>query len=293
VDVVGGDGIQSGRGRLPTFLVIGAMKSGTTTVYRHLLRHPQVFVPKLKELDFFVGGPQWHAGVDWYRSQYEDSGDAVALGDVSPNYTKYPTIPHVPERIAELMPDVRLIYLLAHPLARMQSHYLHFASTGFETRPCERALLEDERYLNVSRYGMQVARYLSCFDRSQLLLLRSEDLRNDGAATMRRIHEFVGVQPDGAPNHVDIVAHRTADKRVPRAGVRRLSSAGAYRRGVELLPRRAARLWEQVTTAPAGPERAELSPSARAKLLPPLRDDLALLQSLTGEDFSSLLPEPG
>src|SRR5207244_11766706 len=87
---------------LPTFLVIGAMKSGTTSLYRYLQAHPDVYMSEEKELNYFTGGQNWERGVSWYEAQFEKAGSARAIGEASTNYTNYPQIAAVPERIARL-----------------------------------------------------------------------------------------------------------------------------------------------------------------------------------------------
>ena len=73
---------------LPNFLVIGAAKAGTTSLYHYLRGHPQVFMSERKELNFFVENDGWVKGTSWYERQFEGAGDAVAVGEATPNNTK-------------------------------------------------------------------------------------------------------------------------------------------------------------------------------------------------------------
>src|SRR6266568_6603804 len=94
-------------GRLPNFFVIGAMKAGTTSLYEYLFAHPNVFLPtETKEPAFFARN--WRRGEGWYRSLFAGAGDAVAVGEASTSYTKYPTITTVPDRMASVVPEARL-----------------------------------------------------------------------------------------------------------------------------------------------------------------------------------------
>lgn len=110
---------------LPNFLIIGAAKSGTTSLYRYLRDHPQVFMAHSKELKFFASRTRWGFGPGWYAWQCSDADGAVAIGEASPSYTRYPQRRGVPERVAQVLPDARLVYLIRHPIERMRSHYLH------------------------------------------------------------------------------------------------------------------------------------------------------------------------
>ena len=159
---------------LPNFIVIGAMKAGTTSLFQYLRDHPDVFMSSPKELHFFSarGGKD----LDWYEAHFAAAGTAIAIGEASASYTTYPDSEGVPERIAEVIPDARLIYLVRHPIERMRSHYLHRIGAGKERLPIEQALIDDPIYLGTSRYAARIERYLRCFPREQILIIRSEDL---------------------------------------------------------------------------------------------------------------------
>jgi hypothetical protein len=219
--------------RLPNFLIIGAMKAGTSTLYRILRAHPDVYLPDRKELHYFSGpyaGPPREVepdaadtsarGLDWYRAQFADAGGHAAVGEATPKYTRWPAYQGTPERIAKVIPDVRLIYLVRDPISRMQSHYLHYVSTGAEKRPINVALRDDPLYLDASRYATQIDRYMEHFDRAQLLVLSSDDLRDRQQDTVARVLRFLGVDDTWTVPAGYTEAHRTADK---RAANRRLT----------------------------------------------------------------------
>ena len=223
---------------LPNFLVIGAMKAGTTSLYEYLRLHPQVYVPDTKELNFFLAEytgthplrppeqTNWRRGLDWYASQFRASAGATAIGEVSPNYTKFPHYPGAPERIHDLIPDVRLIYVVRHPLERLRSHYLHDVSIGRQRSPLREVVFDDTRYIDASRYAMQIERFERFFDPDRILLLTSEELRSHPDTSVDRILAFLGVEPALLPRGARFEAHQTADKRVrsslPYRALRRL-----------------------------------------------------------------------
>ncbi|MGH2725476.1 MAG: sulfotransferase family protein, partial [Actinomycetota bacterium] len=91
--------------RVPTFIVIGAMKAGTTSLWRYLRSHPQISMPEEKELDYFIAEKNWTRGRDWYVSRFAGAGDAIAVGEASPEYALAHAYPGVPGRMAELIPD--------------------------------------------------------------------------------------------------------------------------------------------------------------------------------------------
>lgn len=209
----GGAGPRPGAAHcLPDFIVIGAMKAGTTSLYHYLRDHDQVFMPTIKELDFFVAEANWFRGIDWYRHQFSAAGDALACGEASTTYTQYPTHDGVPERIASLLPDVRLIYVVRDPVVRIRSHYQHLVLTGVEKSPPEVAVLKNPLYLDCSRYAMQLEQYLEHFRREQILIVTSEALRTDRRATVQRVYEFLGVASDRLPEALDTEFYRTAQR---------------------------------------------------------------------------------
>jgi hypothetical protein len=176
---------------LPTFLIIGARKAGTTSMYHYLQAHPQVFMPATKELRFFIPEKNWTRGIGWYERHFDGAYAARAIGEASPGYTRYPRSVGIPALVAQVLPEVRLIYLVRHPVERMISHYLHNLRRLWESELSpEKALLTDRRYIDESKYAMQLEQYLRHFPREQLLLITSEGLRNDrrGALVLRGVH---------------------------------------------------------------------------------------------------------
>ncbi|HEX6283884.1 MAG TPA: sulfotransferase domain-containing protein, partial [Pyrinomonadaceae bacterium] len=177
-------------GRLPNFLLIGAMKAGTTSLYHYLQGHPQVFVPEYKAPEYFVAESNFRRGIDWYRKQFAGAGpDAIAVGEASNAYAKYPKFDGVPQRVAECIPDVRLVYIVRDPIARIRSHYQTRSAEGTERLPFDVAVFRNPIYLNYSRYALQIERYLEYFPREQMMVITAEDLRNHRVTTVKAVYE--------------------------------------------------------------------------------------------------------
>src|SRR4051812_6197591 len=189
-------------GRMPNFLVIGAMKAGTTSLYHYLREHPDIFMPKVKELDFFAVDEAWARGTPWYRQHFAAAGDAPAVGEASTAYTKYPHYPGVPERIARAIPECRLIYVVRDPIERIVSHYRHRVAVGAEREPLERAVVENPIYVDYTRYAAQIERYLEWFPREQLLVVDSAGLRDDRRGTVQGVYAFLGVELGFVPQNL-------------------------------------------------------------------------------------------
>jgi hypothetical protein len=210
---------------LPTFLLIGTAKAGTTALYHYLRQHPQVFMPAVKEPRFFayaddpppMTGPgdaasNEAAGAvyswDAYRALFAGAGPAAAVGEASVNYLYSDT---TPRRIQARLPDVQLVAVLRNPIERAYSHYLHLRRSGRE--PIEdfrRALAaEAERrrqgwewswhYTEMGFYHRQLRRYLDRFDRDQLAVYLFDDFRADNLAVTQALYRRIGVDPTFVP----------------------------------------------------------------------------------------------
>lgn len=283
-----GSGGSGTGGRLPTFLIVGAQKTGTTSLWHYLRAHPQVHLPDEKEPEFFLGDEAWARGIDWYRSLFVGAGDAVAVGEASTMYSMFPHAAGVPQRIRSVVPDVRLLYVLRHPIERMVSLYGHHLMAGWEHRPIEQALLQDARYTDSSRYAMQIEQYLRCFDRDQLLVLTSEQLRDDRAATLATVHRFLGVDDGWQAPAVERTHNTRDDQRVPRRWWwlmgEVLIRTGADRLVPEVVVRHNR---NRLVTRPVAPHERVLDADVRRRLEDVLRPDLERLQALLGTPFDA------
>jgi Sulfotransferase domain len=211
---------------LPDFLIIGAQRGATTSLYRYLSQHPQI-VPTLiaKGVHYFDTGfnrsPGWYRGhfpVDLYRRALSHRlGLPVLTGEASPYYLFHP---HAPRRAAQIVPDARLIVMLREPAARALSHYSHEVAGGFEplatfeeaiaaererVEPEQERIMNDESYVSFAhqhfsyltrgRYAEQLLRWLDQFPRSQMLAVSTERFCADPAGEFARVVHFLELEP--------------------------------------------------------------------------------------------------
>jgi hypothetical protein len=206
---------------LPDFIIIGAQKSGTSSLFSYLSQHPYLIPSYRKEVHFFDGGlrpdvDNFNKGQAWYRSHFplkeNNSNDQKAF-EASPLYIFNPL---VPQRISALIPEVKLIAILRNPVERAISHYFHEKRKNREKLPVLEALqVEDERlkpiidkqdykndifihhsYKSRGLYYEQIKRYLNYFPMSNILVLNSEMLFTQPDNALRRVFEFVGVDSE-------------------------------------------------------------------------------------------------
>lgn len=268
----------------PDFLIIGAMKAGTTALFRYLDEHPQVWMPPDKELHFFVESQNWPRGVRWYEDQFAPAPSGAVVGEASPSYTGASFYPGVPARIASVVPDARLVYLVRHPIDRMRSMYLHQVHVGVESRPMHEAFEDDDPYLLTSCYRWQLDHYLEHFDRSQILIRTSEALRADRATTVGDVYRFLGVDAEFVPPSLDREIHRTASKRRSSQAGDLLGRVAASPVG-RLVPSSVRRVVRDRVTPPVGQVDTDLTDELRDRLAARLAPDVERLRELMDSSF--------
>ncbi len=281
---------RSGQGEreltLPNLIVIGAQKCGTSGLHYYLSLHPEVSMSNPKELNFFIAERNFPRGLEWYSRHFDPS--AKCRGESSPNYTAYPQHLGVPERIAEVVPDARLVFLVRDPIERIAAHWVHNYAKRREKGDLRATLLHpNTSYVSRSKYFMQLQRYLACFSEEQILVLDQADLRDQRMPTLRRLFEFVGVDPTYEHPKFEQVRHTTSrKKRATRLGMRvqKTSRTPLGRR----VPRRA---WLALDAAlPLSKPIARPEGVAEAlgpEVLEVLREDADRLRAQTGRDFAA------
>ena len=184
-------------GALPDFVIIGAMKCGTSALYANLSQHQHVERAAKKELNYFDA--HFDKGVEWYRSQFPSprwkDGRRSITGEATPNYLPHPS---VPERMAQQLPQARLIVLLRNPIDRAYSHYHHRLRKIRETRSFEEAIIEEEKtqphnpfgYLSRGIYVDQLVSWSKFFNEEQMLVLKSEDFFERPQETLKLVLDW-------------------------------------------------------------------------------------------------------
>ena len=277
--------------RLPDFVVIGAMKAGTTSLHYYLSLHPEIEMSREKEPTFFTDEGAWDKGLDWYAGQF--AGDGRLLGEASPDYTKSPRHSGVAERLHALLPDAKLIYLVRDPIERLISHYVDAYSFGRVHAPLEKALDSGfgDHLVACSSYHYQLSQYLPYFPPERILVVSNEELAADPVATLGRLFEFLEVDTDFHDDGFENVLYRSADfRRAPRVGYAALRAARRVRQsplGTKLPTQLANPLRAFCARASRPIPRPELGPTHRRTLEERLRPDATKLRELTGQEFAA------
>lgn len=203
---------------LPNFVVIGAMKCATTTLAVQLAAQGGIFVSDPKEPNFFSNDEIYAQGMEWYESLFQDAGGAQLVGEASTHYTKLPTYPKTVERFKKVLPDVRLIYVMRHPIDRLLSQYVHEWSQRLITGPIEEELLMNSWMIDYGRYAMQLAPWLEAYGPDRILPVFNERIRSAPQEELTRVCEFLGYE--GTPSWVESGDQNVSSQRMRKSPVR-------------------------------------------------------------------------
>lgn len=296
---------------LPDFFIAGVPKAGTTALYAALTRHPDLFLPTVKEPKFFLseGPPPRHGGPGdiqtygehvWRRDGYEELFAPAPPGRLRGEATPFYLYDRDAQaRMHRLVPDARLILLLRDPVDRAHSNWAHLWAAGLEPESDFLAACAAEprrraagwaafwHYLELGRYGNQLEHLYRLFPREQVLLLRYRDLRDSPTETLDRVCRFLGVAAGlihevPAENVRPYPAHTPANDAL--RAVLRFGGHIGHRFPVPV--REAARnpLLALLHRNPG--RRPKLTPQQRAVVLPHFVDDIGLLERVTGGDYA-------
>jgi hypothetical protein len=294
---------------LPNFFIVGAASSGTTSLHTYLSQHPQIFIPQRKEMHFFAAehfpcsGPGDESinrmvvsDEEQYAQLFADVTGAKAIGESSAFYL---CLPGTAERIAQAVPDARIIMLLREPVARAYSSYMHLVRDGRETLSFEEGLSQEEArkqqgwepmwwYKELGLYTSQVQRYLEVFGREQVKVLLFEEFNAHPEQALREIFAFLGVKQDvvintsirynfsGVPKSRRLYTILNNFIRKPNAAEKWIKS---------LVPRPLRRKWAtKVMGMLVKP--VPMNPQLREQLKPYFVEEVAKLEDLLQRDLS-------
>ena len=182
--------------QLPNFIGIGTQRGGTTWLYNCLKEHPEVFMPKEKELSFFCSS--YNKGMDYYSSFFDDYNGEKAIGEISPSYMKRK---QCAELIVKNIADVKILIVLRNPIDRAFSAYQRFSKEKNEWNFKE-AIGKKEGLLRNGKYYEQLVNYFTLFKKEQILVLLFEELKNDNLGTIKKVYKFLDVDNDFVPSWI-------------------------------------------------------------------------------------------
>jgi len=199
---------------LPDAVCIGASKCGTTSLHYYLHAHPEIGVPRSKEVHFFLDPGNWHRGQDWYVRQFPQR--RVLVESFGGGYSHYPVRQGVARRMFEVLPHGKFIYMVRDPVERMISRYVHNVCELTEEAEPAQAFSgnpQENVYISESLYFTQLSQYLEYFDASRFLIVDYDSFMTRRRETLRQIFEFLGVDAQFSSPAFEVIRHPTAGKR--------------------------------------------------------------------------------
>ena len=263
------------------------MKAGTSSLYEDLRAMRGFAFPAGKEPDdLLTDEATTTEGRARYAAKFAALDQGVVGVDASAQYTLRPHFGDVAGRARDVLgPDVHLVYVMRHPIARAISHHRFDVAMGWTTQGFDAGLDDNPYFIDGSRYAYQLEPWLEAFGRERLLPVHFERYVADRQAVARQIAAFVGADPtlrEAAPSRP---AHRTSELRRHRGIATRLRDSTAYRRLVRpMTPAGARRLATRLLSSPAPPAPAPPSPASLQRLVDVLEPDQQRLRDLLGED---------
>ena len=276
-------------------LIIGAMKSGTTTLFDILSKHPQIAPCAMKEPEFFCFDKVYERGFDWYEDQFKfDSGRHIYAMEASTDYTKFPfcgdlVVKRLMERSSK---SFKLIYQMRHPLRRIESQARHAqrhrAEVGSIVSDREDHSLDSgisPVALAVSDYAVQLDRFEIFFKRGDLLLLTLEDLSENPSKVIMEICEFLQIDPMPLDNGTLKASNETRSFRRNHPIWQRISDSKASSIAKVIVPRPVRKALRSITALPDHVDgRFRLYPEEEQNIIEKLAPGLRRLSSHYGVD---------
>jgi hypothetical protein len=308
---------DSRRIRLPDFFILGAAKSGTTSLHLYLQKHPDIFMPSPKEPWFFssgfLKGAPGRGYLDYHRdgmirdlpsyaALFNDARQRQLCGDASPSYlyTHHTTIPNI---LSVYAPDsawqrLRFIAILRNPIERAWSQYWTFRmnlreplsfTDAIEPQTIASRIKSTKNplydYIGAGMYTDQIKAYRDAFGSSKVLLLLFDDLKKDPHAVCKAIFSHIGVSPDFRPGNIGKTYNITGEPRF-KFLVKLVHSQHVAKKMITRLVSKRAKQHLRLFLAKKIAVRQQLMPDTRLKLLELYREEIANLEHYLQRDLA-------
>ncbi len=287
------------RGRNLDFMVIGAPKSGTTSLHKYLAAHPALYLLPEKEVPYFTNPDYLALGWDWYVDKFFSEAPTDRLwGKTTPQYM---SLIETPARIWGQMPKVKLIALVRNPVDCAYSWYKMMLRRKQEQRPFEQMLDglmqsgrpgdgNDRPSLFIGEHGRMLEQYFKTFPARQLLVLFSEDLKRDPGAVLKRLLTFLEVDETFTPPNLGRCYHAGGTRQRIPVNEETLAQHPCFRLALKLLPHRSRKaierrflFWFMIWNIRPDSSDQQMPGKSRERLVQFYRDDVRLLKQLLNQ----------
>lgn len=264
-------------GQLPDYVIIGAMKCGTSTLAAQLGAQDGVFMTDPKEPNFFSDDAVHARGMEWYRGLFAPAAPGDLKGEASTHYTKLPTHPRTLDRLSQALDRPRLVYLIRNPLDRLVSHYIHEWTMRVISDDLDTALEKHPELIEYSRYGMQIAPWIARFGPQAVHVDTLEAMKSAPQDLLDRVGRFLGCE--GLAWQSDLGQMNNSAERLRRMPLDRLliDSAPATWLRRTLVPQA---LRDRLKAGRRMQQRPQISPENRNRLEAIFAEDRQALHAL-------------
>jgi len=176
----------------PDFIIIGAMKSATSTLHSQLALQEGIFMTTPKEPNYFSDDDQYAKGETWYKSLFSEAKNSDLCGESSTHYTKLPHHPLAVKRMAKNLTSPKLIYVMRHPIDRLVSHYIHQWSQHVMTCDINKAINQYDELIAYGCYAQQLQPYIDQYGRENILCIFMESIKHNPQGQLEKVVSFVG-----------------------------------------------------------------------------------------------------
>ncbi|MDG2424763.1 MAG: sulfotransferase [Phycisphaerales bacterium] len=276
---------------LPSFLIVGAMKAGTTTLFEDLATHPDVFPPEDKEPGNLnqdaVLSPDGRAA---YERCFRRCPASKVTFEASTYYTMLQEYRGAPQRAQSLLGrDLKVVYIVREPVARTISHHRHMMDSNEIGPDINQAVRDDSRLIGYSRYLHQIEPWLDVFGQQQVMLVHFESYIADRVSVVEAVQAFLGFQPRGDLVLTGFAANKSQGKLVDTRLSRSLSSSGLYRNLIRpILPSRLKNRAKQLVARRSTASPTQISPETVDMILEQTSRDVSGIASMVYPEL-----EPG
>lgn len=277
---------------LPNLIVVGAAKAGTTSFHSYLGAHPEIFMSRQKEIGFFLRD-DWQdpEAVAEYERHFTRASDERFRGESTTLYSQYPHFPDVASRMAQLVPEARLVYLVREPFERLQSAYYE-QHMNVRPRSWEEFLGEwrerGDPMFCPTLYASQLKLFLRHYSPDRILVVDHADMLERRGETLREVFAWLGVDPDFTSPEFTVRRNTRRGKGIPRM------PRTLWKKVVHPLSEKVPRRWREPIAGPAkrllmreiegAPPMDQRTRDEMAEVLAP---EVAWLREFTGRRFES------
>jgi hypothetical protein len=274
---------------LVDFMILGAMKCGTTTLANILANHPDVCFSERKEPDFFAEAQDWRKEMPEYEKLFTNR-QAKFFAEASTSYTSFPEYNlKIWDDLYEYNPNLKFIYLMRNPVSRMTSHFMHLYLRAKTKGSIAQAIQELPTMVNRGRYYTQILPYIEKFGRDKVYLLTFEEFLKDKETHLRKISEFLGLDFSRFTNYEDVHANQSVGGMKRNYQIQLMLEKPIFKSIEKVAPKF---VWQKFTnglyyiTRKKVEERPEITAEATQMTLQLLRTDLIEMEKLMGRHLT-------